>query len=173
MKKIFALILALLMVTTVFAGCGNSDDVVEIIDATYDEAMEADIVLSIDAFYDANGNGHNLEYTEFGEQTKVGAIEILLFEGGKTVGECFADDGYEDLRLVEEDNENFLGWMEYEITVKVDSDGCQYNTFKKTTDEFLTTEEVLNKVMPDHSMGYIAKWKDTPQEDYDYIESIK
>ena len=172
MKKIFALILALLMITTLFAGCGNIDDV-EIIDATYDETIEADIVLLIDAFNDADGNGYNLEYTEFGEPTTVGSIEILLFEGGKTVGECFADDGYENLRLVEEDNDNFLGWIEYEITVKVDSDGCQYNTFKKATDELLTTEEVLNKTMPDHSMGYIAKWKDTPQEDYDYIESIK
>lgn len=172
MKKILALILALLMTMTVFVGCG-SDDSFENIEATYDEAEEADIVLSIDAYCDVEGNAHDLEFTQFGQTETLSAIEILLFEGGKTVGECFAEEGYEDLKLVDEDDENFLGWMEYEITVKVDEDGCQYNTYKRTNDELYTTEEVLNKTMPDHSMGYIAKWKDIPQEEYDYFEEIE
>lgn len=171
MKKLLALIMVLLMTMTVFVGCGEDSN--KIISETYDEVEQSNIVLLIDAYRSQEGDKYDLEYIEFGEPTTLSSIETLVYEGGKTVAECFAEDGYEDLKFLPEDDENFLGWIEYEITVKVDEDGCEYNTYKKTTDELLTTEEVFNKVMPDHGMGYIAKWKNIPQEEYDYFEEIE
>ncbi len=177
MKKCLAIILVIIMTMTFFAGCSvdvsvNGTPIEEITD---DEitADEIPTILAIDAFNDANGQGYEFEYTECGEKCKLGALQINVSETGKTIGETLAEESYEDIRLLKEDSENFEGWMEYEVTVKYDSDNCEYYTYKRANDELLSTKEMLNKKMPDHSVAYIAKWSDTPQEDYDYIENIE
>lgn len=177
MKKVLALVMTLLMSMTVFAGCSvdvkvNGTPIEEISDDGI-TADEVPIVLSIDAFNDANGQGYEFEYTEFGQKCKLGALQIYVSETGKTIAKTLAEESYEDIRLLGEDSDNFEGWMEYEVTVKYDSDNCEYYTYKRANDELLSTKEMLNKKMPDHSVAYIAKWSDTPQEDYDYLENIE
>ena len=167
MKKILALILALLMTMAIFAGCGSN---AEADVATGDEAVvNNDVLYNVyfEAFYDDNGERLFTVVETFAEEPTTVEHNNLGFsaEPDTKVSDVLTESYVEDLTIVDE-NGTFLGWMIYEETVtSVDEDGFEnYETVK--LDGLYTTDEVMDMVVTDCSYRFVAKWSDISDDYY-------
>ncbi len=166
MKKILALILALLMMT-IFVGCGDSsEDVVNESEVTEEEVQEGEeIEITIDAFYSADDEMMSLEYLSSDMPESMQSIGTYTSTKGATVGECFEESGYTDITVVDEDGK-FLGFMEYKINKTTDENGEETWQYEKVSDELLTTEEMLESQV-NYNVMFLAKWEGVSDETYD------
>lgn len=84
---------------------------------------------------------------------------------GQTIGEALHNS---DVLSVEPmlEGEAFEGWMEVELITTVDEDGWDWTEYSLIPEPVYTTEELMNLVVPDHNVMYVAKWAGIPAEEY-------
>lgn len=168
MKRLLALILALLMMMTVFVGCGSEAE--EEIDATEtDDAVISEPTnfnLQFNAFYDDNGERlFTVEetFSETPEVVEYNNIGYVFMEKAK-VSDILAENYAQNLEIVD-DNGTFLGWMIYEWKSDIDEFGNDMGGFKKVDDTLYTTEQILEMEI-DCTVEFVAKWSDIDESAY-------
>lgn len=169
MKKILALILALLMMMTVFVGCGSDveaeldsqDDVAvdEEISDDADEESEKEAYVRIDALCDNEYNFYEFTMKNEGIKEISSGIDVSdCYIEGETVAELLERTGYTELDFSKE-YEGFLGFSLYNMNE---------DTLEKTDDEKLySLEEMLEYVVPEQSICFVARWENTSDEIYE------
>ncbi|MBQ7133502.1 MAG: hypothetical protein IJO20_03305 [Ruminococcus sp.] len=163
MKKIIALILALLMMMTLFVGC-SGDDIIT-------DAEEVYYNLQLEAFYDDNGERHFTVDETFEEEpmtVEYNNIACITYTSGNTVKEVLEENYMINLQIIDE-NGTFMGWLKHEYESEIDEFGNDMGTYKKVDDTLYTTEEMLNMEIVDKSLCFVAKWSDI--EDSYYAEN--
>lgn len=123
-----------------------------------EEEWERDIDILLDA-YDVVGG--MLKVTESNSDiNEYSGIGILGFEG-ETIKDAL---DYFEYSAIEPFNENdeFEGWAEYAEVISEDSDF----SYEFVSEKLYTTEELLELVVPDHAINYVAKWASIPFEEY-------
>ena len=144
-KSIFVIlmILCLLFAVTCLAEGVNQ------VDVTIDGYMEAGGVLYItwtDDAYETGGFG-------------MGGTP------GQTIGQALRNSDVLSIEPMLE-GDVFEGWMEVEPITTVDEDGWDWTEYSLIPETVYTTEELLNIVVPDHNVMYVAKWAGIPAEEY-------
>ena len=144
-KSIFVIlmILCLLFAVTCLAEGVNQ------VDVTIDGYMEAGGVLYItwtDDAYETGGFG-------------MGGTP------GQTIGQALQNSDVLSIEPMLE-GDVFEGWMEVEPITTVDEDGWDWTEYSLIPETVYTTEELLNIVVPDHNVMYVAKWAGIPAEEY-------
>lgn len=165
MKKVLALILALLMMMTVFVGCGNDaeldDTMVEddVISEDVDAESEKESYVRIDAFCDKDYNFYELTMTEYGEKVTNNGIDVgNSFVEGETVKELLERSEYTDVAFAKE-YDGFMGWALY----KMGEEGME----PYGEDILYTTEGMFEYVVPAQGICFVAKWENTPDDMYE------
>lgn len=86
-----------------------------------------------------------------------------------TIGELLESWEIVSIEAVNENDDTFEGWIEFEIIITEDEDGfSEYSYIPVNTVPF-TTEELMAKPMPEYYAVYAAKWAGVPAEEY-YVE---
>ncbi|MBQ2971584.1 MAG: hypothetical protein IJE16_03420 [Ruminococcus sp.] len=166
MKKIFALLLSILMLS--FVGCDNTAQ-----EATIDEIPTqpqttiTEHTLSLNAF---TNNG--VEYffdiensNSVPDEQKVNNITFVAFTGDK-VADVFANNGYSNLRP-DETFDKFLGFMEYKVDVVTDENGIEIATYEKLSgDTLYSVDEIMEKEITDYSVAFVARWESLTDDYY-------
>jgi len=144
-KRRFAvlLILCLLFAAVCLA---EEENQVDVILESYMEAGGVMYVTWTDEAYETGGLG-------------------LIGTPGQTIGDVLQNEGILSVEPVLE-GDVFEGWMEVVETVTVDEDDFEWTEYSLSSDQCYTTEELLNLVVPDHNVTYVAKWAGIPAEDY-------
>ncbi len=181
MKKLVALVLALLMMMTVFVGCGDTDtatpDIADLSDAEVVEDDAADdeeapnISVIIDPFYDADYNQYQVNMTVDGlTETSGGGEYAAEYTEDMTVEELLKELGNTDFELVDENNGKFLGWVKYNVTSVEDEEGFLESTFTKDSEDILyTTQEMLEYTITEGTTAFVAKWDGTSDDMYEQM----
>ena len=60
----------------------------------------------------------------------------------------------------------FEGWMEFKIETKINKLGNEYEDYILVSQTLLTTNDMLNRVVPSYDVAYVAKWSDMSFDDY-------
>ena len=155
MKKILALILALLMTMAIFAGCG-SDAEADV--ATGDEAQQAECFeVSLDAFSDGCDVERFFELEVDGFEERLGLFGTQTDTKGEIVEKCLEDNGYANISVVDENNE-FEGFIKYKVIETVNDSGEEIWDYERMSDELLTWEEVMNDEIY-YNVTFVVKWK--------------
>lgn len=166
MKKILALILALLMMMTVFVGCGSTADVSDDLEFEINEDVEAESekesYVRIDAMCNNDYDYYMLTATnDDGSTEPINGIDAVgEYIEGETVGELLEATGYKDLAFAE-DYEGFKGWLLYNMN----EDGVE----NRVDDTLYTTEKMLEYVMTEQPICFVAKWENTSDDIYEMM----
>ena len=164
MKKILSLILALLMMMTLFVGCAGDADADVSVD---DEVLEpTNFNLQINAFFDDNGERlFTIEetFSETPEVVEYNNVGYVFMEKAK-VSDILAENYAQNLQIVD-DNGTFLGWAVYEWKSDFDEFGNDMGTFEKVDDTLYTTEQILEMEI-DCTVEFVAKWSDIDEAAY-------
>ena len=144
-KKIFAvlMILCLLLAAVCLAEEENQ------VDVSFESYMEAGGVLHVtwtDDAYETGGLG-------------IGGMP------GQTIGEALQNNGILSMEPMLE-GDVFEGWMEVELITTVDEDGWDWTEYSLIPEPVYTTEALMNLVVPDHNVMYVAKWAGIPAGEY-------
>lgn len=173
MKKILALILALLMTMTVFVGCGNTDaDTATNDNATVDEAtadeLPPDITVIIEPFHDNDYNQYQMKITNDGVSKQYNGGEYSAeYTKDLTVEEFLTQLNHTDFELIDENNGKFLGWMPYRVEYVYDEEGLAVDsTCTKISDELYTSEEMLDFTLTEGTTAFVAKWDGVSDDMY-------
>jgi len=84
---------------------------------------------------------------------------------GQTIGQALQNSDVLSIEPMLE-GDVFEGWMEVELITTVDEDGWDWTEYSLIPETVYTTEELLNIVVPDHNVMYVAKWAGIPAEEY-------
>jgi len=84
---------------------------------------------------------------------------------GQTIGQALRNSDVLSIEPMLE-GDVFEGWMEVEPITTVDEDGWDWTEYSLIPETVYTTEELLNIVVPDHNVMYVAKWAGIPAEEY-------
>ena len=144
-KSIFVILMILCLLFTVNCLAEGENQV----DVTIDGYMEAGGVLYItwtDDAYETGGFG-------------MGGTP------GQTIGQALRNSDVLSIEPMLE-GDVFEGWMEVEPITTVDEDGWDWTEYSLIPETVYTTEELLNIVVPDHNVMYVAKWAGIPAEEY-------
>jgi len=144
-KSIFVILMILCLLFTVNCLAEGENQV----DVTIDGYMEAGGVLYItwtDDAYETGGFG-------------MGGTP------GQTIGQALQNSDVLSIEPMLE-GDVFEGWMEVEPITTVDEDGWDWTEYSLIPETVYTTEELLNIVVPDHNVMYVAKWAGIPAEEY-------
>lgn len=162
MKRVLAIILVLCLSMTLFVGCKNDEEVI-VDDAITDGEAPQEIYLTLYAFGDEEQE-YTMSVTVYETQEEYGMISMPATEGEK-IGDILASNDYNNITPVESKGK-FEGWMEYKEVATMDADGFEQYSYEKLSDETVyTTEELLERTMPEYGVMYVAKW-DNLDDDY-------
>ena len=84
---------------------------------------------------------------------------------GQTIGEALKNNDVISMEPMLE-GDVFEGWMEVELITTVDEDGWDWTEYSLIPEPVYTTEELMDLVVPDHNVMYVAKWAGIPAEEY-------
>lgn len=158
MKRLLVLILAVLMIATLFVGCNGAVDEQITEEETYYN-------LQFDAFYDDNGERYFTVVENFDGEVNVEYNNIAyVVSPGVTVKEALTENYVTDIDIVDEDGK-FLGWMKYDYESEIDEFGNDFGTFYRADDKLYTTEEILEFEI-NGAMQFVAKWSDISDDYY-------
>ena len=160
MKK--KIIFAILFVTTsmLLVGC-EKDDVEDFMtdDNEVYVAFQAYEEGTLKITYENEDGTTNLEET--------GAIGWPIEPGWK-VSEILNDWNITSIEAICQ-NDTFEGWLVYKEKITTDEDGfTEYTTELISGDKIYTTEEVLDTIVSDYDMRFIAKCQNVSIEEYNY-----
>lgn len=153
-KKLLKLLTVFTFVFTLF-GCGNSN-----------ENMDEEIYLTLDAYFWHEEAMLELEDTN-GEVLETGSIDFIS-KANTTLETLLEENDYTSFAVVCE-NDAFEGWLEYTVVITTDEDGFETYEYQLVSETLYSTEELLEKKLPDYSVIYTAKWAGMEIEDY-YVE---
>lgn len=144
-QRIFAVITILCMLFA--ASCLAEEE--NQVDVSFESYMEAGGVLYVtwtDDAYETGGLG-------------IGGTP------GQTIGEALKNNDVISMEPMLE-GDVFEGWMEVELITTVDEDGWDWTEYSLIPEPVYTTEELMDLVVPDHNVMYVAKWAGIPAEEY-------
>ena len=122
---------------------------------------ENQVDVTIDGYTEAGGMLNVTWPEDAGETGSLGVIGTP----GQTIGEVLKSNDVLSVEPVLE-GDVFEGWMEVAIAVTVDEDGFEWEEYSAIPDQLYTTEELLNLVVPENRVMYVAKWASIPAEEY-------
>lgn len=124
-----------------------------------EDEWERDIDVYLDAYDYAGGF---LKVTENSETTvnDYSGLGVLAFEG-ETIKDTLSYFEYTNIEPYNEEGE-FEGWAEYEEEISEDGSF----SYQFVSEKLYTTEELLEYVVPDHTINFVAKWSNVPFEEY-------
>lgn len=159
MKKLLAMIMLVCMFALGLAGCGGSNS----------EVTEPCLT------FDAYGNGCLIVEESDGEggtvTSETGSYTFTVLEG-ETVGDVLDAQGVKSMKP-ELRNDTFEGWMEFKEIITTDKDGFETREYERLSgDTLYTTQEVMERPLPEYPVSYVAKWASIPMEDYFVVEVI-
>ena len=164
MKKILALILAILMIMTVFVGCGNDEEIVDdfeedIISEDIEENTNPENYVRIDAMCDNNYDYYNISVINDEIKETTSGLDVAAeYKENETVAELLERCGYTDYAFPVE-NEGFQGWALYKMT----EDGME----DYGEDILYTTQGMLEHDISGQSLCFVAMWENTDDEIYE------
>ncbi len=167
LKKLLALVLALLMMMTIFVGCGEKPADVTADEVATQEATEVSKVnLTLNAFTN-NGVEYKFIVDDSSKDVKEQRINTISFvaKPEATVGEILSNNGYSNFKM-DEVLDKFIGFMEYKIIVTEGEDGTRGVTYEKVSDTLYTVEELLEKEVSDYDVTFVAKWESLSDDYY-------
>lgn len=133
-------------------GCNNGNEASE---------EKAEVMVSFDAYGYTAGL---LSITESDEVFETGSMSIPATEGDK-IGTAWEEAGFSDME-VKLEGDTFEGWMEYEVVVTTEEDGFEWEKYVRVSDDIYTTEEAMERIVPDYNVIYVAKWESISMDDY-------
>lgn len=162
---LFFLVMSLVM--TMIAGCGKkekSDE--EGNDLVINTSKKGPVQVTFDGYGYAWGT---IVYAEADDEEAESETVSIDFEAmpGEVIRDVWEQNGYAFQRIYA-DGEYFEGWMEYKTNRTTDEEGFDTYKYERISgDQLYTTEDILNREVPDYDVAYVAKWESIPMEDYD------
>lgn len=162
MKRLFALILAVLMLGTVLTGCGNSEELID--DNIIEESFST---VQFDAFY-YEEDLRMMTITEtWDEEPVVTQTNNVAYMAtpGETVKQTLESNYASDLDIIDE-NGTFLGWMLFEQSSVINEDGFEYTITQRADEKLYTTDEMMEVVVGEDITWFVAMWSDIDEAYY-------
>ena len=156
MKKLFMRVLTLCMALGMLVGCqqDNNDK------KTYLLTIDGYTMYDMAMLYFVSTDNEVLE---------TGSIDFELVEG-QTVKEIAALSGYTFKDAKTENYDTFEGWLQYDVIITQDEQGCEVYEYQLASQDVLTTDQMLESVMPkDKNICFTAKWAGVDVGEY-YVE---
>ncbi len=154
-KKLVMVLFMILAMCFSLIACGGNEEMME------DEAEMVDEgYITLDAYYQTilvnakDGTSYETQSVVYG-----GAY-------GTTLKEAMDQSGDADFEVIAE-NDEFEGWLEYNINVEVDEEGWETWINELVSDTLYTTEEVLQKEFTEGEKLYVAKWASIDMAEYE------
>lgn len=141
------------------AACGNSESANE---GAGEPA--ADAATDYYCSFEAYGEGL-LNITEAGETSETGSMGWPVSPGTR-IGDICDEWDVSAIEPVCEGDE-FEGWIEIKVVTEEDADGFITTTMEIVSDTLYTTDEVMDREMPDYDVTYMTKWKNVPMSEYE------
>lgn len=165
-KRILSLLMILIMMVTILAGCGKTEPAEEVTEL---EEIPEEVYMEIDAYSYAYGFIYYTEKDMDGEVCESETMTLALNAvPGQTMKEVWEANGYEFSEVAAE-GEVFEGWMVYKMEMETDEDGFEISrTYERISgDDVYDTEEFMELEVPEHDVTYVAKWANYSMEAYD------
>ncbi len=163
MKKLLSLVLAILMMMTMFVGCSGDDALNDVL------GDEEYYNVQFEAFYDDNGERLFSVVETMGDESltvEYNNVGYIAYPNTK-ISDVLSENYTKDLKIVDEEG-TFLGWLVFKETMSIDENGFENNESVKL-ENLYTTEEILDMEVVDCSYRFVARWSDI--EDSFYIEN--
>ena len=165
-KKRLSLLMVLIMMITMFAGCGKAESEEGAADA---EEVPEEIYMEIDAYSYALGFIYYTEKDMDGEVCESETMSLAMNAvPGQTMKEVWDANGYEFSEVAAE-GEVFEGWMVYKKESETDEEGFEISrTYERISgDDVYAAEEFMELEVPEYDVTYVAKWENYSMEAYD------
>lgn len=158
-KKLCLMLLVCFTMILTCAACGSND-------SANDTAEDPAADTSTDCYcsFEAYGEGM-LNITEAGETTETGSMGWPS-EPGRRIGDICEEWDVTAIEPVLEGDE-FEGWLEIKVVTEVDENDFATTTMEIVSDTLYTTDEVMDREVPDYDVTYMTKWKNVPMSEYE------